>query len=94
MPSYKYKCRECKNIQEEIHSYKLITNDIDDYKEKLKCKNCNTLGSMFRVIEAPMYGAYESSTTEQRKQILKKRSHDHFKKEIEDKFHELNRRKY
>lgn len=93
MPSYNYKC-ECGNVQEEIHSYKLVTNDENDFAFTLICSSCGKKGLMKRLISVPNFGKYSSASTEEKREILKKRSKDHFKKNIEDKFHQMNKPDY
>lgn len=93
MPTYIYKCKECQNVQEEIHSYCLASNDENDYKNNLACNNCKKVGTMFRRIADINFQASSIMTSEQKRSMLKKRSHDHFEKNIKEKFHELNRKK-
>lgn len=91
---YIYKCKECSGIQEEFHSSKLVTNDEKDFNVNLKCNSCNRIGVMFRIIQATNFMTYDSSTPEQKREMLKKRSKEHFKKEIQDKFHQMNKKDY
>lgn len=93
MPTYNYKC-PCGNIQEEIHSMKDVTNDDKDILHNLVCKNCGQKGTMKRMISIPNIGEYSSASVEGKKEMLKKRSKDHFKKEVQDKFHQMNKPNY
>lgn len=91
MPTYDYKCKECKNIQEEVHTYKKVTNDENDFNVTLVCKNCGKIGTMFRKISAE-FAEFSASDPEIQKKKLKKRSRDHYKKQIREKAGYLNRR--
>lgn len=90
MPVYTYKCKSCGSLQDEVHASNITTKE---YSKKLACSSCKEEGKMVWSPTKLNFGTYESSTPEQRKEILKKRSHEHFKKNIEEKFHELNRKK-
>ena len=94
MGCYDYKCSFCGYIQEENHSYKLITNKENDIKHKIICQQCNAIDTMERIISAVPMGMYSSTTSEQKKEMLKKRSHEHFKKNIEESFHEKNKKAF
>ena len=91
---YVYLCKKCNNIQEENHSYKNITNDEKDIKHQIVCQGCLNLGTMDRKITAVSFNTFGSMNVEQKKDMLKKRSKAHFKKNIEETFHQKNRKDY
>lgn len=92
MPIYDYKCKNCGFIQEEIHSSKDVTNDENDISFSVVCLNCKEKGTMKRIIGNPLIATYNMASPEEKKEMLKKRSREHFKKHIEDKFHQLNKK--
>jgi len=94
MPAYDYKCSKCKSVQEEIHSSKLITNDESDIKFAFQCNSCKEIGMMNRIIFGSYVATYDIASLEQKREMLKKRSKDHFKKNIVESFHVKNRRSY
>lgn len=92
MPAYDYKCFICENIQEEIHSIGLVSNDVNDFDKTLVCKKCGMIDTMKRIFSIPVLAKFSMSSPEEKKNMLKKRSQEHFKKNIEDKFHQLNKK--
>lgn len=62
---------------------------------KDKCPICfGSLEQKQVYFNVPYIGKYSSASTEEKREILKKRSKDHFKKNIEDKFHQMNKPDY
>lgn len=88
----KFNCKKCKT-EYEILSYSIILkNEIIKYvdsktKTVFNCKKCKT--ELLKVEEkiegfCTNFGKFNSSSIEDKKNILKKRSSDHFKKEIKE----------
>lgn len=92
MPNYDYKCKVCGNVQEENHSYTKITNDENDISNTIECQKCNLVGEMIRVMGNSGLANFSMMTPEQKKESLKKRSHEHFKKHVEERFHQMNKK--
>jgi putative FmdB family regulatory protein len=93
MPTYDYKCKSCGNVKEIIHSMK----ECDKKERNEFCEECNSEKQFERTVvngQAPAIGLYSSASPEEKKKILKKRSHDHFEKEIKEKFHVMNSKNY
>jgi len=87
MPLYDFKCDKCNKKQE-------IFISIEDYENSIVfCDECDDLLIRDWNAGSPMVGVYSMSTTEQRREILKKRSKEHSKKNIE-KFHEMNKQDF
>jgi len=58
----------------------------------LVCDGCFTKGEMQQLISGGHgFQKVASMTPEQRKEVLKKRAHDHFEKHIKESFHEKNK---
>jgi hypothetical protein len=90
MPRYEYKCSLCQHVQEEIHSMTEVGNQ--DMLDGLVCYGCGVSGSMEQLITGGQgFQKVASMTPEERKEVLKKRSHDHFKKNVEEQFHVKNK---
>lgn len=92
---------ECNNCGYQFfisHFIISIKNDIAIYKYKtgkpVSCPDCNSLN--IKTIEKPgnfetlQVGKYTMLSVDDRKKLLKKRSHEHFEKEIKHKQHEIN----
>lgn len=87
-----FKCifSKCKSTREKLTEkrYKWASDNTKEY-----CLDCGH--KMIEVIpvqvNAPTIGKFANMTPAQRQQVLKKRSHEHFKKHIADKKYEMNR---
>jgi hypothetical protein len=93
MARFLYKCKKCGHEQEEYHSMK----DAGDllFVSTLICDACFLQGEMQQIISGGHgFQKVASMTPEQRKEVLKKRSHDHFQKHIVESFHEKNKPGY
>jgi hypothetical protein len=94
---------KCKNCSFEFfvaqYSIKIINNEtIYNYKttgKRIECSKChyNNIKSIdkpgdFKTLEL---GKYSMQSISQRQESLKQRSHNHFKREIKEKQHEINK---
>jgi len=61
--------------------------------EKVVCSSCGGINTEFIIpggtFENVVIAGYSSKSPEEKKKILKKRSHDHFKKHIEEQKNEM-----
>ena len=88
MPRYSYKCPTCEEIREVFH---LISEVNSPSEETVKQITCQTDGVLMKQYFGDMSGGYKRMSgmePEQRKEILKKRSHEHFEREIKERAHE------
>ena len=90
MPFYDYQCKSCKTVQEEFHS---MAECNEETERSLICKNCSKK-EMKRLIVLTNVDTFSIMTDEERRKSLKKRSHDHFERELKDKFHQMNKPGY
>lgn len=94
MPTYVYRCCKCEDDQEVIHSWNLVTNKEDDYRETLSCLTCGAIGTSNRVQQAANVATYDMASPNERREMLVKRSRDHFDKKLKDEFHQKNKKGY
>lgn len=94
MPTYIYKCTICGEEKEVFHHSSRVTGNSDDYENEIVCEKCEVPYTMKRKIVAPSFSAISSMTPNERREALKKRSHEHFKKNIEESFHTKNKKDY
>lgn len=95
-----FKCKSCKKIHS-VSSYRLsIKNDEKVYvdpktKEALRCE-CSKK-TILEYVEGKFngfcttFGKFSSMTPDQKQEVLKKRSKEHFKKEINEQKYEKNK---
>ena len=88
MPIYHYVCEECDFDEEVLHSVKDL-----DKKECLKGEY-NSDCKMRRVPCVTNVSIFNSLTSQEKREVLKKRSKEHFKKNIEESFHQKNKPGY
>jgi putative FmdB family regulatory protein len=86
MPFYDYRCKSCENVQEEFHS---VAECNEETLQALVCSKCGKK-EMKRLIGTTNVDSFSIMTMDERRDSLKKRSRDHFKKELQDKFHQMN----
>jgi len=58
MPRYRYQCEECDTFVDAFHSYKELLSD---------CEQCDTKGSLKKVLSVPYYGIKTLSKEAQKK---------------------------
>jgi hypothetical protein len=89
MPLYNFLCLDCGNKQ----GKELTFDEVASEDLVIVCDCCNG-SNMQKIIKSdfpfPYLSTFNSLSQEEKKQVLKKRSHEHFKKNIEEKFNHIN----
>ncbi len=98
MPIYEYKCPFCDKVKDVLHTMAELDNPSNKTLEQITC-NANTCehesqagvnGTLWqRQVTQVAMGKFAGMNNEQKKNFLKKRSSDHFKKEIEPRKAEI-----
>lgn len=88
-------CLDCEHHQFEPKIIHKSSGLYDKHHKPISCTICGSenMKTLKREEEfgAPAFGKFASSTPEERSQMLKKRSRDHYQSKIKDKAIEMNR---
>jgi hypothetical protein len=98
MPTYDYKCGTCGAVKEVVHSMAEMSAPSQETQTETTCF-CRYRAAtdwqctaMHRIIsQAPALGTIAGMSPSQRREVLKKRSHEHFKKEIAPVKEQMNK---
>lgn len=92
---YNFECDCGKQVFIPTHKSVLVGTEFiykDNYGKELLCECGNKLKSLSQFTgELPYFGKVGSMNTEEKRNMLKKRSSDHFNREIKEKKHEMER---
>lgn len=84
MPTYIYRCENCKKEKEVIHRMCEVDDPSTELIDETTC--CER---MVRVPQLTNYASFNTLTKDQKRDSLKKRATNHFNKEIKEKKSEM-----
>jgi hypothetical protein len=75
----------CPNIEGCSSRQNVVIEKSEEDKSPEFCLECGEELKLLGIIPAGGFLKFSSSTPQQKREVLKKRSHEHFKKEVEEK---------